>query len=299
VGHSDEIGFAVRSIDDHGFIRIASGQRDPEGRPFQRGPYFLPLGHPALVLGTDDAVEGVFATATGHILSPEQQQQFRLEWRDVFVDIGASSKQEVEDLGIHIGSRIIWNPPTRRRGKFIYGKAMDNRGALAIIEAFLQEVERTALLCELWVASTIQEEVGLVGAGSVNQEVQAEYAIAVDVGLAGDVPTVDPLDVPTRLGAGPIIVQKDLGSYTRGITCAIEAAAEGAGIPFQRAIFNLYGTDANELVRQGIAAGVIAFPTRYTHSPYEMVHEDDMRACVDLLHAVGRSAYWSGQQTRE
>lgn len=293
VAHSDEIGFAVRAIDDRGFIRLASGQRDPAGRPFQRGPYFLPLGHPALILGTGEPVEGVFATATGHVLSHQQQEQFRLEWRDLFVDIGAGSREEVEALGIHIGSRVIWNPPTRRRGARIFGKAMDNRGALAILETLLTTLDRDRLRCELWVASTVMEEMGLIGAASVNRTVDARHAIALDVGLVGDIPTVDPLDVPTRLGGGPIVVQKDLISYTRSITEAIEEAATAAGIPFQRAIFDLYGTDAGELIRQGVAAAVIAFPTRYTHSPFEMVDEGDLQACVALLQAVVQSPFWS------
>lgn len=293
LGHSDEIGFVVRAIDEHGFIWLASGQRDPAGRPFQRGPYFLPLGHPALILGNREPVEGVFATPTGHLLSPQQQEQFRLEWRDVFVDIGARSRQEVEDLGIAIGSSIIWNPPTRRRGSIIYGKAMDNRTSLAVLEAFLRSLDRGSLRCELWVASTVMEEVGLIGAASVNRDVCASYAIALDVGLVGDIPTVDPLDVPTRLGGGPIVVQKDFITYTRSLVRAIEAAAEEAGIPFQRAVYNLYSTDAGELIRQGVAAAVIAFPTRYTHSPFEMVDENDLQASVDLLHAIAMSDYWT------
>ena len=297
LAHSDEIGFAVRAIDEQGFVRLASGQRDPASRPFQRGPYFLPLGHPALILGDDGPVEGVFATPTGHLLSPQQQEQFRLEWRDVFVDLGASSRAEVEALGITVGSRIIWNPPTRRRGKVIWGKAMDNRGALAILEVFLQQVDRDALACELWVGSTVMEEMGTIGAASVNRAVEAEYAIAVDVGLVGDIPTVDDLDVPTRLGAGPIIVQKDLSSYTRGLTRAIETAATEAQIPFQRAVYNLYGSDAGELIKQGVASALIAFPTRYTHSPFEMVHEDDLRACVGLLHAVVTGPFWRRDDT--
>jgi len=292
LAHSDEIGFAVRAIDEQGFIWIASGQRDPASRPFQRGPYFLPLGHPALVLGESGPVEGVFATATGHVLSAQQQEQYRLEWRDVFVDIGAASRDEIESLGIIIGSRVIWNPPTRRRGPVYYGKAMDNRATLAIFEALLASLDREALTCDLWVASTVMEEMGTIGAASVNREVQAEYAIAVDVGLSGDIPTVNPLDVPTRLGAGPIIVQKDLTSYTRGLTRAIEAAARDAGIPFQRAVFNLYGSDAGELIKQGVASALIAFPTRYTHSPFEMVHEADLEACVQLLRAVVTNQYW-------
>jgi endoglucanase len=292
LAHSDEIGFAVRSIDDHGFIRLASGQRDPMSRPFQRGPYFLPLGHPALILGEGEPVEGVFATATGHILSAQQQEQFRLEWKDVFVDIGASSREEVEALGITIGSRIIWNPPTRRRGKVYYGKAMDDRAALAVMERFLGELDRAALGCELWLASTAMEEMGTIGAASVNRRVDARYAIALDVALVGDIPTVDWLDAPVRLGGGPVVVQKDLISYTRYVTRAIEVAANEAAIPFQRAVFNLYGSDAGELIKQGVASALIAYPTRYTHSPFEMVHEDDLLDCIRLLHAVVASPFW-------
>jgi endoglucanase len=296
LAHSDEIGFVVRAIDDQGFIWIASGQRDPASRPFQRGPYFLPIGLPALILGTGEPVEGIFATATGHILSAQQQEQFRLEWRDVFIDVGASSREEVEGLGIEIGSRIIWNPPTRRRGKVIYGKAMDNRATLAIFEALLTSLDRDALTCDLWIGSTVMEEMGTIGAASINRDVGAQHAIAVDVGLVGDIPTVNPLDVPTKLGAGPIVVQKDLTSYTRSLTVAIEAAARDAGIAFQRAVFNLYGSDAGELIKQGVASALVAFPTRYTHSPFEMIHEDDLDATVELLRAVVTSRYWTDME---
>jgi putative aminopeptidase FrvX len=133
---------------------------------------------------------------------------------------------------------------------------------------------------------------GLIGAASVNNRVGARYAIALDVALTGDIPTVDWLDVPVKLGGGPVIVQKDLLSYTRSVTRAIEAAANGAEIPFQRAVFNLYGSDAGELIRKGVASALIAYPTRYTHSPFETVHEDDLLACVHLLHATVASPFW-------
>src|SRR5262249_10230778 len=155
-----------------------------------------------------------------------------------------------EDLGIQIGSRIIWNPATKRRNKHFVGKAMDDRAALAILEQFLTEVDKSKLGCELWVASTVMEEMGTVGAASGNNGIDARYAMALDVALCGDIPAVDWLDVPVKLGGGPVIVQKDLLSYTRSVTRAIEAAAEDAEIPFQRAVFNLYGSDAGELIRK-------------------------------------------------
>ncbi len=292
IGHTDEIGFAVRAIDADGFIRVASNQRDPGSRPFARGPYFLPLGHPMLILSETGPVEGIFATTTGHLLTPQQQEQFRLEWADVWIDIGAGSRAEVEGLGVQIGDRIIWNPPTRRRGSFFYGKAMDNRAALAIFEAFLRETDRDTFGCELWITSTIQEEGGLVGAATVDQIVQADYAIAVDVGLVGDTPAVDSNWVTPRLGGGPIIVHKDLGSYTPTVRRMIEAAAKAVDIPVQRAVYSLYGSDAGEMQRQGVPSALLAFPGRYTHSPFEMVHEADLLASVQLLHAVVASPFW-------
>ena len=293
LAHSDEIGFAVRAIDPAGFIRVASNQRDPGSRPFARGPYFLPLGHPMLILSQAGPVEGIFATTTGHLLTPQQQEQFRLEWADVWIDVGAQSRSEVKAMGVRIGDRIVWNPPTRRRGPYFYGKAMDNRAALAIFEALLHTLDATSLKCELWLTSTIMEEGGLVGAATVDQTVRADYAIAVDVGLVGDTPAVDENWVTPRLGGGPIIVQKDLSSYTPYVRRMIEDAAEAAQIPIQRAVYSLYGSDAGETLRQGIPSALIAFPGRYTHSPFEMVHEADLLACVGLLQAVVTSSFWS------
>lgn len=298
VAHSDEIGFAVRAIDPAGFIRVASNQRDPGSRPFARGPYFLPLGHPMLILSQTGPIEGIFATTTGHLLTPQQQEQFRLEWTDVWIDVGAGSRSEVEALGVRIGDRIVWNPPTRRRGPYFYGKAMDNRAALAIFEAFLRDLDPNSLTCELWITSTIMEEGGLVGAATVDATVRADYAIAVDVGLVGDTPAVDENWVTPRLGGGPIIVQKDLSSYTPFVRRMIEDAAERAGIPIQRAVYSLYGSDAGETLRQGIPSALIAFPGRYTHSPFEMVHEADLNACVDLLQAVVGSPFWADASRR-
>lgn len=139
------------------------------------------------------------------------------------------------------------------------------------------------------------EELGLVGAASVVRAVEVRYAIALDVGAAGDIPSVDPLDAPVRLGGGLIVVQKGHIPYTRSLTLAIEHAAGSAGIPFQRAVFEQLGTDASELIRSGVAAAAIAIPTRYTHSPFEMVDERDLLACVRLLKAVVAGGFRAGR----
>lgn len=285
VGHGDEIGFAVKYISPDGFLYLASGQRDERGRPDLRGSYFTPIGQPALVIGREALVSGVFATLTGHILTPDQRAKTMLDWNDLFVDVFLPSADAVRAAGIEIGSRVIWNPPTQRRGKFYTGKAMDNRVALALMDEMLRRLDVTRLQYELYFASTVMEESGLYGAQSVNREVGCEYAIALDTGLSGDVPGVDPRDIPTRLGGGPVLIHKDLYGYNFRLNNRLIDTAREANLPLQHAVYGVYGTDSGALIREGVAASAVVVPTRYTHSPFETVHADDLEATVNLLLA--------------
>jgi endoglucanase len=292
LGHSDEIAFTVRAIDERGFIFLDYDQGDAS-EPTLRGPTFLPLGHPALILGTGGPVAATFAAVTGHLVDPSRQNQTTLTWRDVFVDLGAANQAEVAARGVAVGTPVIWNPPVRQQGSRIIGRAMDNRAALAILETILVTLDRGRLTCDLWVASTAMEEAGTIGAASLQKLVQAHYAIALDVAPAGDIPTIDPLTVPTRLGDGPVIIHKDQVPYTRSLLLAIEHVAQQAGIPFQRAIYDRLGTDAGPMLRQGVAAAALGFPIRYTHSPFETVDAEDLAACARLLQALIVDPSWN------
>jgi endoglucanase len=285
VGHGDEIGFTIKHISEDGFLFINSGQRLAMDRPEMRGSYALPVGQPALVVTRRGTVEGMFATLTGHILSQRQRETPLLEWNDLWVDICASSRADVAELGITVGDRVIWNPPTRQRGKFIYGKAMDNRVALAVMDVLLQRLDKRKLAYNLYLTSTVQEEIGLIGAHSINRQIGAKYAIALDIGLSGDVPGVDQRDVAVRLGAGPALVHKDLYAYSEELNDAIIDTAAEAGLPLQHAVFGIFGSDAGALAREGVGASLLTVPTRYTHSPFEMLHTDDLENTVQLLQA--------------
>lgn len=285
VGHGDEIGFAVKYIDERGFLYFVTGQREGSGRPDLRGMYFTPMGQPALVIGREALVPGVFATLTGHILTRTQREKLALDWNDLFVDVFMNSRAEAEAAGLQIGDRIVWNVPTRQEGKFIYGKAMDNRVSLALIDALLDRLDPSRLAYDLYVGSTVMEEGGLYGAQSINREVGADYALAIDTGLSGDVPGVDPRDVSTRLGGGPTLIHKDLYGYSFKLNNQIQDVAKAAGIPLQHAVHGIYGTDSGALLREGAAASALAVPTRYTHSPFEMLHADDLEATLNLLLA--------------
>lgn len=281
--HADEICFVVKHIAEDGFLWITTGQRDVEQRPSQRSPVFLPWGHPALVVTATGPVEGVFATLTGHVLTAEQRAKNNPDWHDIFVDVGASTRADAEAKGIRVGDRVIWNPPTRRMGQLAYGKAMDNRVGLAIMDRLLDVLDRERLAFDLTYVSTILEEPGLIGAESAARESGCEMAIALDVGLAGDVPGVDARDVSARLGLGPTIVHKDLHSYNRALTLRLMGTAEAANIPVQPAVFGFYGSDAGAFTRQGVQSALVVVPTRYTHSPFEMIHLGDVELTIQLL----------------
>jgi putative aminopeptidase FrvX len=286
LGHGDEIGFTIKHISEDGYLFIASGQRLAPDRPPMRGSYALPIGQPALVITRSGSnVEGVFATLTGHILSQRQRENIELEWNDMWVDVCAGSRSEAEGLGIRVGDRVIWNPPTRRRGEHVYGKALDNRAGLAVMDSVLQRIESDSLAYDLYLASSVQEEIGLIGAHSINRGIGAEYAIALDIGLSSDVPGVDQRDVSVQLGAGPTLIHKDFYAYSADVNDRIIATAEESDIPLQHAVFGIFGSDSGALLREGVAASLIGIPTRYTHSPFEMLHLDDMAWTAQLLHA--------------
>ena len=279
-GHADEIGFVVRAIDERGFLWLASGQAD--GSPRLR----YPVGQPALVVGRGEPVAGVFATATGHVLTEAQRAREKLEYTDFFVDIGAASREEAVAQGIHVGAGVLWNPPTRRAGSRIYGKAIDDRVALAIMTELLEDLDPAALAYDLYLAATVQEEIGLVGATSLRADLDADLAIAIDNGPVGDVPTLGAQQLPTALGDGPVLVHKDRRvHYDYDLLWRLAEVAERAGIPVQHAVFERFGSDGAALLQQGIPTALVALSTRYTHSAFEMVDERDIAAALRLLRA--------------
>src|SRR5579884_2995077 len=280
-GHADEIGFVVRSVDERGFIWLASGQA-PRGDVGRR----YPVGQPALILGHGQLTEGLFATTSGHILTERDRAKPNLDFYDLFVDIGAASQQEVVARGIHPGAGVIWNPPTRRIGQRVTGKAVDDRYALTIMTLLLDQLDRSRLAYDLYFAATVQEEIGLVGAGSLRSEVDADLAIALDNGPVGDIPTVDRRSLPTRLGGGPAIVHKDSRShYDEALSWRVIDVAQREGIPVQHAVWEFFGSDGDALIQQGIPTALIGLSTRYTHSPFETFDLRDFDNALRLVHA--------------
>jgi tetrahedral aminopeptidase len=286
--HSDEIAFVVRAIDDRGFIWITTAQQ--LGQPKLGLDRLLMLGQPALIVGRGGRkVEGLFATVTGHVASFERREQGRYDYNDLFVDIGARSREEAQGLGVTVGSLAIWNATTRRLGpdgKLIYGKALDARMGLAIMTEVARRVDRAKLAFDLYLGCSVQEEIGLVGAASLARYADFAQAISIEVGLAGDIPLVDERDMPVALGKGPVLVYRDnTVHHDRHLTERLADLADARGLPYQFGRYAQFGNNAKEFIAAGIPAVMITPPTRYTHSPFEMCHEDDVEHTIQLLTA--------------
>lgn len=281
-GHADEIGFVVKSIDANGFVWLDNAQGG--GGRFFHDRY--PVGQPALILGRTARVPGLFATVTGHILTTRPQEPGRLATNDLFVDVGASTKTEAESLGVHVGAGVIWNPPTRRLGHRLFGKAVDDRVALALMTRLLAEVVPDALAYDLTLAATVQEEIGLVGASSLVSPSDVDLAIAIDNGPIGDYPGVDPREMPVTLGAGPTLVYKDgWVHYDRRILNRLREIAASRDIPIQESTYPGFGSDGAALIKLGVPTALLGISTRYTHSAFEMVDTRDVTAALDILKA--------------
>jgi endoglucanase len=278
VGHADEICYYVQSITDNGFLCINSAKSRHDYVDY---PYSL-VGQKALVIGDDNDLRGVFIAPSGHILRGNEKN-IPLEVKNVSIDLGLSSRKEVEDLGIHVGCPIIWNPETEKLNGNAFGKAMDDRLSHAIMLKLAEKLTDVKLNFDVYMASTVQEEVFLLGAHALNRG-DYDVSLAIDIGVAGDYPPLEKNRMPIKLGEGPVIVYKDSQAhYNIEIIKELRKVAEKNEIPFQHGIFYNYGSDSGAMIKGGIKPNLIAPPCRYTHSPYETVNLKDLENTVDLL----------------
>ena len=182
---------------------------------------------------------------------------------------------------------MIFSGGMREIGRLLVGPSMDNRVGLAAMDALLHTVTEEELHCELWLAATVQEENGLHGAKALARHHHWDAAVALDVGLVGDVPGVSERQHATRLGDGPIAVHRDTGIiYDRRLTMHLLDLARREDLPAQDGLFAGYGSDGLALWESGTPTALLTVPTRYTHTAFEAIDPADLQTTVDLLRAL-------------
>lgn len=268
--HMDEIGFIVSFIDENGYLRVSK------------------MGGINWTASSFSTV--VFSSGTVGVLVPEAKIAAKDFSPEVFyVDIGAKNKKEAEKY-VSIGDCCRVRPTLSRLcGKRVCGRPIDNRIGCYM----LAETARAVKKCEndTYFVFTVQEEVGVRGAKTSAFSVRPDYAIAADIGGAGDVINCAPFDVV--LGKGIAVKLKDgMVICHRKMIELMNKVAEDEKIPVQHEILESGGTDTCMLQQagSGCIAGALSIPTRYGHSGVEVIDMEDVEGGIKLLSAICEKA---------
>jgi endoglucanase len=262
--HMDEIGVMVTHVDGKGFLR------------------FTPVGGIAVVnlLGSRVVFsQGQMATISREWPKTRGEREALPSIERMYLDMGASQR---EDIAVQVGDAAAFYGPFVDLGARMLARNFDDRAGCAVLIQVARDLEECPH--QVHFVFTVQEELGLRGAVTSSYSVQPEVALAVDVTATGDTPEARTMAV--SLGGGPAIKVKDRGMLTHpGVRQLMIETAEGSNLPYQREILDWGTTDAMamQVSRAGVPVGVLSIPSRYVHSPSQMVDLSDLENSVKLL----------------
>lgn len=277
-GHSDEISWYVNYITDNGLIYvIRNGGSDHQIAPSKTVNIHTKKG----------IVKGLFGWPAIHTRKSGKEEVPKLD--NIFIDIGAKDKKEVEEMGVHVGC-VITYPDTfhvLNKNKFVC-RAIDNRAGgfmIAQVARLLKE-NNIELPFGLYITNSVQEEVGLRGAEMIAQTIKPDVAIVTDVCHDTTTPMINQKQEGlTEIGKGPVV------SYAPAVHNKLRErildTAEAKKIPFQRMASSRYtgtDTDAFAYSNGGVASALISLPLRYMHTTVETVHRDDVENVIRLIY---------------
>ena len=280
-GHIDEIGLQVTHIDDDGFLYLgAIGGWDPQ----------VIVGQRVKVLGRSGDVQGVVGKKPIHLIKSDERTKAS-EIRQVWVDVGVSSGEEAEALGLRVGDPMVIDAQmVRLAGDRLASRAIDNRiGAFVVLEA-LRILSESSPVASAVAVATVQEEIGSNAGGGARSSafaLEPDVALVVDVTFSTDVPDIEKKELGDHdLGGGPVISR---GSAAHPVVFdRLVEVAESEGIPHTiQAAPKSTRTDADSiyLSRGGVPTGLVSVPNRYMHSPNEIVSLTDLDSTARLLAA--------------
>lgn len=282
-GHLDEIGFMVTQITPKGFLRFT-----------QLGgwwPHNL-LSHRVLVKTRGGDHMGLIGSKAPHVLTPDERNKV-LKLKDLYIDIGAKSEEDALEMGVRPGD---WVAPvseffTMRGGELWAGKALDNRAGCSLAVEVLNRIQDGNHPNVVYAGATVQEEVGLRGAGTAANLVQPDIAFVLDVGIAYDTPGSESGSMSCNVGDGPLILLMDatMISHTGLRRLAVDTAEE-LGIKVQFDAITGGGTDGGKIHVSGIGCPTLSvgFATRYIHSHNAVMSRSDFDQAATLLTALVR-----------
>ncbi|MDR1521254.1 MAG: M42 family metallopeptidase [Streptococcaceae bacterium] len=280
--HMDEVGFMVTNITKKGFIKFQT-----------LGSWWgqvILAQQVTITTRSRKTIHGVIGSKPPHVLTAKTRKK-PVDIKDMFIDIGASSKEEVKNWGIAPGDMITPYINYRRLNdsKYLLAKAWDNRIGTAVSLKVLENLVKTGHPNTIFAGANVQEEVGLRGARTLTHLIKPDIAFALDTGIAGDTPEMTPKEADSALGKGVQIVFFDASivAHTPLRNFVVDLAKE-LSIPYQPCFTPGGGTDAGQmhLSRNGIPSLAITIPVRYLHSHTSIIHEDDYHEMIKLVTEV-------------
>ncbi|GGK66544.1 M42 family metallopeptidase [Rufibacter glacialis] len=276
--HADEIAWFVNYITPEGFIYVRrNGGSDAVIAPSKRVNIHTRKG----------MVKAVFGYPAIHVRKPDQDKAPTVE--TIFLDCGAANKQEVEDMGIHVGCVVTFDDEFWvMNEKFYVGRALDNRiGGFMIAEvARMLKENGTKLPFGLYIVNAVQEEIGLRGAEMIAHRIKPDLAIITDVTHDTQSPMYEKkTNGDLHCGKGPVFTYGP-AVQNNVLDMLIEVARKNE-IPFQRAAATrATGTDTDAFAysSEGVASALISLPLKYMHTTVETVHKDDVENIIKLYY---------------
>lgn len=280
--HMDEIGLIVKYVLKNGFIRFGTvGGWDDRILPADK----------FIIHGSKGPVAGVIGVKPPHLLEKEEMKQ-AIKHKDMYLDIGAKDKKEVEKAGISVGDFITFsNGLDKLLGTRVTGRGLDNKlGCTLMVEAFkkLKGFKGT-----LYAVGSTMEEIGLIGVRGATFGINPDVVVATDTTIAGDTPDFKPGEAPADIGKGPVMVIKDGGQVINPqVKKWLSAAAKKAKAPLQLEVTEGGTTDAAIIptIREGIPAGCLSVAARYIHTGVSVADTKDIDGAVKVLAEAVRSA---------
>jgi cystathionine beta-lyase family protein involved in aluminum resistance len=276
--HMDEVGMIVTAVNEDGTLQF-----DFIGGVDRR----VVIGK-RIVLA-DQQIAGVIGIKAIHLATPEERNTIP-KLKDLYMDIGASSREEAEKL-VAPGDCATFDPSTEVFGhQMLKAKALDDRIGCAVMVRLLQ----SALPVDLWCAFTVQEEVGCRGAATAAYRIEPELSIILEGTTAADLPSQKGGDKVCVPGRGPVIPFMDGGAvYDRRMFAQLGELAEKNKIPWQTKTMIAGGTDAQVIQksRAGVRVATLSAALRYIHSPSSVVSIDDIEQIYRLLLSYLQTLY--------
>jgi len=278
-GHMDEVGMIVTKITDDGYLKFQT----------IGGWWSQVMLAQQMTITTSDKKTylGVTGSKPPHILTPEERKN-PVKIEDIYIDLGVTSKDEVEKMGIKIGDMITpkIDFAILNNNDFLLGKAWDDRIGVAIVIEVLRLLKDEELNNTVYGVFTVQEELGLRGAKTSSNIVNPDISIALDVGIAKDTPGTDG---SVKMGKGPLILLYDGGlvGHTPLREFIVEVARKN-DIAVQIDYLTGGATDAGamHLAHDGSPAISLCIASRYIHSHTSMISKIDFENTVKLVVAT-------------